>query len=88
MPPDPLPGLAAALRGLTHEATILPDLYPRDPDTLCCFRRVSSASSETDLNRLTSTFPRYDQRRVMTSDRQASAVAPGVAGIGATASFT
>ena len=30
----------------------------------------------------------YDQRRVMTSDRQASAVAPGVVGIDATVSLT
>ena len=37
-----------------------------------------------DLSKLT----RYDQRRVMTSDRQANAVAPDVAGIGATASLT
>ena len=27
-PPDPLPGLAAALRGLTHKAAIFPDLVP------------------------------------------------------------
>ena len=26
-PPDPLPGLAAALRGLTHKAAIFPNLY-------------------------------------------------------------
>ena len=26
-PPDPLPGLAAALRGFTHKAAIFPDLY-------------------------------------------------------------
>ena len=42
-------------------------------------RKVSSASSEAGLNRFTFTFPRYDQRRVMTSVRHASAVAPGVA---------
>ena len=27
MPPDPLPGLAAALRGLTHEAARFPQLH-------------------------------------------------------------
>ena len=42
----------------------------------------------TSCGRPESSFCQYDQRRVMTSDGQRSAVAPGVAGIGVTMSLT
>ena len=61
-------------------------LTPVSTRARCC---LDDAAGDHNILRSTEVqFLHHDQRRVMTSDRQWSAVAPGIAGVGGSASLT
>ena len=79
-PPDPLPGLAAALRGLTHEAARFPQLiiiYDQIPDR----RRGRGFATGIHLNEALEWSkrpgpPQHDTRPVRAVPERASRIAP------------